>query len=145
MSNKSRFGTLLKSMRTERGLSARKFAQQCGLNRETYRQYESGQVLPPNQGLKKILDAHGLNPESDPVGRSLVSALYEDRSCREPGAKRAFGVSANTELMQYLSGRTLSDEKINRVVDLFFEHLPTERTDSMEHYVFMQIKQILEK
>ncbi len=145
MSNKSRFGLLLKSMRTERGLSARKFAQQCGLNRETYRQYESGQALPPNQGLMKILAACELSPETDSEGRSLVSALYEDRSSREPGAKRAFGVSANTELMRFLSKEEVSEEKIARVVDLFFEHLPTERTDSMEHYIHMNIKKILEK
>ena len=144
MSNKSRFGTLLKRMRDERGLSARKFAQECGLNRETYRQYESGKVLPPNQGLMKILENCGLSPTSDEEGRSLVSALHEDRSCREPGSKRAFGVSANTALMKYLSGEQVSGEKINRVVDLFFEHLPTDRTDSMEHFIRMKLKQILE-
>lgn len=144
MSNKSRFGTLLKSMRAETGLSARKFAQQCGLNRETYRQYESGQVLPPNQGLMKILAACKISASED-EGLSLISALHEDRSRREPGAKRAFGVSANTELMQYLSGEVVSEEKVSRVVDLFFTHLPTERTDSMEHFIRMQIQQILEK
>ena len=145
MSNKSRFGTLLKSMRDERGLSARKFALECGLNRETYRQYESGQVLPPNQGLMKILAAYGLDPSKNRESKSLISALHTDRMCREPGATRAFGVSANTELMQYLSGEAVSEEKIARVVDLFFEHLQTKKTESMEHYIHRQVKQILEK
>lgn len=145
MKTKSRFGTVLSTMRTSRRLSSRKFAELCGLNRETYRQYETGKVLPPNQSLEKILKALDLDPSKDEEAKRLIAALYEERSKREPAAKRAFGAAANAELRKYIKKDSISEDKTARIVDLFFEHLPTERTESMEHFISGAITRILEK
>lgn len=144
MKVKSRFGTVLADMRSGRGLSARKFAEVCGLNRETYRQYEAGKVLPPNQGLLKILGALQLDPWKSEEAKRLIAALHNERGSKDLAEKRAFGVAANTELRKYLKQETLSADKTEKIVDLFFEHLPTERSESMEHFIKREIARILE-
>jgi hypothetical protein len=92
----------------------------------------------------KIFTAAGLDPEKDEEAKQVISSLYEERSKREPSKKRAFGVAANAELLTILGTRSVSKNKVGRLVDLFFEHCEVERNDSLEHFLKRNISRILE-
>ena len=140
----SRLCMLLRELREESGLSSRKFASRIGVSRETYRQYEAGISLPSNQSLLKILRGSGLDPEKDDSAKRLIAALCDERSLRPPGEVCASGVSANKALHSYITTENISEDRIDRLVDLFFEHLPTDRSESMEHFLKTSIQKILE-
>ena len=144
MEGVSRLCLLLRELREDSGLSSRKFATRCGVSRETYRQYEAGISLPSNQSILKILSVVGLDPASDNKAKRIVAALYEERSYKPISNKRASGVSANNALREFITEERISEDRVDRILDLFFEHLPNDRTESMEHFLRNSINRILE-
>tara|TARA_B100000131_G_scaffold166520_2_gene161003 strand:+ start:3807 stop:4094 length:288 start_codon:yes stop_codon:yes gene_type:complete len=93
----------------------------------------------------KLFNGAGIDPNGSDLAKSTISALYEERAKREPSKKRAFGVSANSELLTMIGNKKeASEDKVQRITSLFFEHCKVERTDSLEHYLARQVARILE-
>jgi transcriptional regulator with XRE-family HTH domain len=141
----SSLSTLLVQLRKDGGYaSCRKFAEAVvGLSRESIRSYETGRSLPSNQSLMLIFETLGVSPESDNVAKRIVIALCEERRKRDTPSKRAFGAAATEELGKYYKEISADEQKVELLLNLFFEHFGEEQ-DSMRHYIKRKISSILE-
>jgi len=140
----SHFGGLLQGLRLERGYSCRKFAIECGLSRETVRQYEAGVSAPSNQSLMKMFAALGVNPEVDEDAKKLIAAVCKARTEKVLAKKRACGPAANSELKKFITTEQIDENKVDQLINLFFEHLEGSRTESLEYFIKQRITKILE-
>jgi transcriptional regulator with XRE-family HTH domain len=141
----SRFGRVLKNLRISSGYtSGREFSRDCGLSRETIRNYESGQTMPSNQALLQMLKVLDLNLDSE-GSKEVVAALHEGRRNRKEGEKRSYGVAANAELSRYLDDSAVSDDKVEQLLALFSEYIsPDRQSPSFLHFLRTRIIKILE-
>ena len=138
------FGAMLQRMRTERGYSSRQFATECGLSRETVRLYESGGSAPSNQSLMKMFVALNVDPDVDQEAKQIIASVCKERSDKKLAKKRAFGPSANSELKKFITETEVDADKVDRLLNLFFENLDGKRTDSIEYFIRQNITKILE-
>ena len=132
-----RTGKALKALREEKYNSSRAFARDAGLNRETIRKIENGDILPTNKSFFHILKVLDVALDST-TAKECIAMLYEER-------KDSGSVGSQSELKTLIDDNAVSEEKIEQLVSLFAEYInPERRSDSFMHFLRNRITKILE-
>lgn len=128
------FGRSLKKLRSKKYPSGRRFADACGLSRETIRRYENGVSLPSDRAMHTMFMCLGVKVEQSSEATPLIAALYAARS--ERGTANPVTMAPTPKVSDGV--------KIERLVDLFFEYVPAERADeAFRYFIQNRIKGIL--
>ena len=129
------FGRSLRRIRENKYASGRKFAEACGLSRETIRRYENGVSLPTDTAMHAMFTCLGIDVNRSNEATPLIAALYAARG--ERGTPNPVTMSPTPQLS--------SQVKVERLVDLFFEYVRSERSEDEAFRYFIQnrIKGIL--
>jgi len=92
----------------------------------------------------KMFVALNVDPDVDQEAKQIIASVCKERSDKKLAKKRAFGPSANSELKKFITETEVDADKVDRLLNLFFENLDGKRTDSIEYFIRQNITKILE-
>lgn len=78
----------MKRIRTERGLSQEKLAEQLNVSRQTVSKWENGLAVPSGDNLNQLGKALGVSVDFLLNGERALSALAKEPSVPQPGRRR---------------------------------------------------------
>jgi len=131
------FGALLAGAIKDAGYSSlRTFAIDSGISRQSVQAYVSGERLPANKSLEKILETLGSTPALD---ERLRFSLAEARTEKDGND---YGIKA-TEALKPTAENAQARQQAEQVLDVFFEHGNRDRTPELELFLRGEFMKIL--